>query len=182
MIDLHNVYKPVVIWFGEGGGGGLEDEIHAGRFKDGLLEDNSMWDVWQVRNTPQHLQVAASGGLQSRSDIIYVVPSLGYSLFSPYIALFTMVYTTGSFLITITYKLSYTLHCMTSCFSFVLSCLKSVQKFACFLLSHRNNSSELKFAMSYNSRGQFLPGINASAATSRPVVAAPRIIRKGFVG
>jgi len=33
---------------------GLEDEIQEGRFKGGLSEDDSIWDAWQVRNTPQH--------------------------------------------------------------------------------------------------------------------------------
>ncbi len=31
--------------FGERGDGGLEDEIHEGRFKGGLPEDDSIWDA-----------------------------------------------------------------------------------------------------------------------------------------
>jgi hypothetical protein len=31
-------------------GAGLEDEIHRGRFKGGMSEDDSIWDAWQVRS------------------------------------------------------------------------------------------------------------------------------------
>jgi hypothetical protein len=56
-----------MIWGTGGMEGGLEDEIHECRFKGGLSEDDS-----RRLTSPQHspeLQMAASGSLQSRSDI-----------------------------------------------------------------------------------------------------------------
>ncbi len=52
----------------EGVRGGLKD-VYVGRFKDGLSEDDSILDTWQIRNTNAALLMAALQALSSRSEI-----------------------------------------------------------------------------------------------------------------